>query len=131
MKIYKIASTQIYAWRGIVDGASGQNPQMRGLFFTDNEDLAKLYARGFKLQHAKLLLENPLKIDYGQSDLSLYEIQQEAEKHMRGLSSVFEDQTDNPDGLIVFNAVEAGIKHTEYVVFKKSQIINVKTTNLF
>jgi len=130
MKIYKISSSTIYAWRGIVDGTSGQNPQMRGLFFTDNEYLARQYARGFKLQYAQLVLENPLKIDYSQSELSLYEIQQEAEKHIRGLSSIFEEQIDNPDGLIVFNAVENSIKHTEYVVFSESQIINVKTVEL-
>jgi hypothetical protein len=110
-------------YRGTPEGPSIQNTQMRGIFFTTSPVIAKGYSQGSgNVTAHRLVLKNPLRIDFDESGLSLYEIQQEVEKHLAGLASVFEDQTDTPDGLIVTNAQEGAIKHTEYVVFNKKQI---------
>lgn len=129
MNWYKKAKSNLseIVWRGLPDGTSMQNTQMRGYFFTTSKELALAYSQGSgNVKSYRLVLENPLQIDFSTTNLSLYEIQQEVEKHLRGLASIFENQTDNPDGLIVKNAHEGGIAHTEYVVFKKNQIIPIE-----
>lgn len=106
-------------------GESGQNTQMRGFFFSGDRNVAESYSQGSENVRAFYLrMEKPLRISEAGSGMSLYEIQQEAEKHLRGLDSVFDGQAEDADGLVVDGASGGlGMKlHTEYVVFSPTQI---------
>ena len=105
---------------------SGQPTRLRGFFFTDSRHLADAYSQGSgTVIEAYLSIQSPLVVDMQDTPLTLFELHDEVEKHLRGLASIFEGQTDDPDGLIVRNAREGLLSHTEYVVFDPTQIKTV------